>query len=299
MRTLIAGLALLALGTVSAGAQPKTVTLGVSLASDTNPFYIAFRKGIDARAGELGWKVRYVTANEQVTEQINGVMDLVAQKVDGILISAIDSVASGPAYEAAAKAKIPIISVARHSSSPYQTAYVPSDEQGIGRDIGQWIAKQLGGKGKVAMLAGPPGSASFRTFADGVAEALRANPGIEIVFRKELGLNREEGLRVAQDLLVAHPDINAIYGANDEIALGAAQAIAAAGKTGQIVVTGMNGVPPAVAAVKRGELGLTVEISPIKWAYLGVNTMKAYLDGNPPKGLVTVEHVLIDKTNVK
>jgi ribose transport system substrate-binding protein len=299
MRKLIAGLAMLALGVIIGTAQAKDITLGVSLASDTNPFYIALRKGIDARASELGWKVRYVTANEKVTEQINGVLDLVAQKVDGILISAIDTVASGPAYEAAAKAKIPIISVARRSSSPYQTTYVSADEPAIGHDIGQWIVKQLDGKGKVALLAGPPGADSFRIMADGVAEVLKASPGIEIVFRKELALNREEGLRVAQDLLVAHPDVKAIYGANDEVALGATQAIAAAGKTGQIIVTGMNGVPPALAAVKRGELGLTVDLNPVKWGNLGVNTMKAYLDGNPPKGPVSPEHVLIDKTNVK
>jgi ribose transport system substrate-binding protein len=299
MRKLISSLTLLALASLAGSAQAKDITLGVSLASDTNPFYIAFRKGIDERAKELGWKVRYVTANEQVTEQINGVMDLVSQKVDGILISAIDSVASGPAYEAAAKANIPIISVARHSSSPYQTAYVPVDEPRIGRDLGEWIVKQLNGKGKVAILAGPPGAASFRIIADAVTEVLKKNPGIEIIFRKEVALNREEGLRVTQDLLVAHPDVNAIYGANDEVALGAAQAIAAAGKTGQIIVTGMNGVPPAMAAVKSGELGLTVEVSPVKWGHLGVDTMKAYLDGNPPKNIIAIEHVLVDKTNVK
>jgi ribose transport system substrate-binding protein len=299
MKKLLAGLALVALGSLASPVQAKDITLGVSLASDTNPFYIAMRKGIDARASELGWKVRYVTANEQVTDQVNGVMDLVAQKVDGILISPIDATATGAAYEAASKAKIPIMSIARHASSPHQTLFIAMDEVGIGREIAQWVSKSLDGKGKIAMIAGPQGAATFRNLANGFTEGIKASPGIEVVFRKEVPLTREEGLRVAQDILVAHPDVKAIYGGNDDIALGAAQAIAAAGKTGQILVTGLNGVPPAIAAVKKGEVSLTVELSSVKWGTLGVNTMKGFLDGAAPKGQVNVEHMLVDKTNVK
>ncbi|HKS18512.1 MAG TPA: substrate-binding domain-containing protein [Bradyrhizobium sp.] len=299
MYKLIAGLGLLALSSLSGLAQAKDIALGVSLASDTNPFYTAIRKGIDARAAELGWKVRYVTANEQVTEQVNGVMDLVAQKVDGILISPIDATATGAAYEAAAKAKIPIISIARHANSPHQTLYIAMDEVGIGGEIAQWISKQLGGKGKVAMIVGPQGAATFRNLADGFTNAMKASPGIELAFRKEAPLTREDGLRVAQDILVAHPDVKAIYCGNDELALGAAQAVAATGKTGQILITGLSGIPPAIAAVKKGDVALTVELNPVKWGNLGVNTMKAYLDGSLPKGPVNVEHMLIDKTNVK
>jgi ribose transport system substrate-binding protein len=300
MRKLFLGLAMSALIAGPAHAQAKKdVTLGVALASDTNPFYIAMRKGIETRAGELGWKTRFVNVNEQVAEQVNGVMDLVAQKVDGILISPIDATATGAAYEAAAKAKIPIMSIARAAASPHQTLAIGMDEVGVGKEIGNWIAKAIGDKGNVAMIAGPQGAATFRNLATGFNEAMKAHPDVKVVFRKDVPLTREEGLRVTQDILVAHPDVKAIYGGNDEIALGAAQAVAAAGKTGQIVVTGMNGIPPALAAVKKGELGLTVELNPVKWGVLGVDTMKAYLDGNPPKGAVNVQHVLIDKTNVK
>ena len=164
---LIVGLALLGITSISSGGEP--VVLGVSLASDTNPFYIAMRKGIEARAKELGWEVRVVSANEDVNAQVNGVQDLVAQKVTGILISPIDAVATGAAYEAAHKAGIPIISIARGAKSPYQTLFVAMDEVEIGKDIAAWVAVAAGNKGKVAMIAGPAGASVFEDLARGFA----------------------------------------------------------------------------------------------------------------------------------
>src|ERR1700686_3903545 len=95
-----------------ATAQQKT-TIGVSLAQDDNPFYIAMLRGIRARAQELGWEVATVSANEDKVKQINGVQDLVARGVKGILISKIDAVGVTAAYDAAKAGGVPIVSVAR------------------------------------------------------------------------------------------------------------------------------------------------------------------------------------------
>lgn len=281
------------------GRTVQAEVLGVALASDTNPFYIAMRKGIENRAKELGWTVRVVTANEDVNAQVNGVLDLVAQKVDGILISPIDGVATGAAYEAAAKAKIPIISVARGAKSPHQTLFVSMDEKQIGRDIVGWLAKAIGGKGKVAMIGGPGGAATFKNIEAGIDEALAQFKDMKVVFRKNVALTREEGLREAEDILVAHPDVRAIYAANDELALGAVQAAVAAGKKKDVVISGMNGIPPAVASVAKGELDLTVQLNPVAWGTLGVDTMAGWLKGQRPSQQVFIKHVMIDKTNAE
>jgi len=141
------------------------ITIGVSLPQDDNPFYIGMLKGIRARAGELGWDVATVSSNEDKLKQINGVQDLVAKGVKGILISPIDAVGVNAAYDAAAAAKIPIVSLARGSTSPNQTIHVAMDEVQVGRDIAEWTANKLGGKGKVAMLLGPSGAPTFRNLA--------------------------------------------------------------------------------------------------------------------------------------
>jgi ribose transport system substrate-binding protein len=280
-----------------AQAQQKTV-IGVSLAQDDNPFYIAMLRGIRARAQELGWEVATVSANEDKLKQINGVQDLVARGVKGILISPIDAVGVNAAYDAAAAAKIPIVSVARGSASPNQTIHVAMDEKQIGRDIAEWTARKLGGKGKVALLMGPSGAPTFRNLGDGYAEAMAKHPGIQIVIKHDGPLTRERGVKQAEDALVAHPDLAAIYTANDDVALGAMQAVNAANRKGKTLVTGMNGVPPALRAVKEENLAMTVELNPMLWGRLGVDVLATYLKGDKVDPRVFIEHVIIDSGNI-
>src|SRR6478752_1409231 len=168
----LATLLLAAASPAAAQAPADKVTIGVSLPQDDNPFYIGMLKGIRARAGELGWDVATVSSNEDKLKQNNGVQDLVAKGVKGILISPIDAVGVNAAYDAAAAAKIPIVSLARGSTSPSQTIHVAMDEVQVGRDIAEWTARKLGGKGKVAMLLGPSGAPTFRNLAQGYNEVM-------------------------------------------------------------------------------------------------------------------------------
>ena len=280
-----------------ASAQQKT-TIGVSLAQDDNPFYIAMLRGIRARAQELGWDVATVSANEDKLKQINGVQDLIARGVKGILISPIDAVGVNAAYDAAAAAKIPIVSVARGSASPNQTIHVAMDEKQIGRDIAEWTAQKLGGKGKVALLMGPSGAPTFKNLGDGYSEVMAKYPGIQIVFRSDGPLTRERGVKQAEDVLVANPDLAAIYTANDDVALGAMQAVNAANRKGKTLVTGMNGVPPALRAVKEENLAMTVELNPVEWGRLGVDVLATYLKGDKVEPRVFIKHVIIDSANI-
>ena len=288
-----------ALGVCSwpAAAQQKT-TIGVSLAQDDNPFYIAMLKGIRERAQELGWEVVTVSANEDKAKQIAGVQDLVARGVQGILISPIDAVGVNAAYDAAKAANIPSVSVARGSTSPNQTLHVAMDEAQIGRDIAEWTAKAIGGDGKVAMLLGPSGVPTFRNLGDGYAQVMAKYPKIQIVFRADGPLTRERGVKQAEDALVANPDLKAIYAANDDVALGAMQAVLAADRSGKTIVTGMNGVPPALRAVKDGKLAMTVELNPVLWGRLGVDVLASYLKGEKVEPRVFIKHVIIDQTNI-
>jgi ribose transport system substrate-binding protein len=294
---LAAMMSVLGVCSLPAAAQQKT-TIGVSLAQDDNPFYIAMLKGIRERAQELNWEVVTVSANEDKAKQIAGVQDLIAHGVKGILISPIDAVGVNAAYDAAKAANIPIVSVARGSTSPNQTLHVAMDESQIGRDIAEWTAKAIGGEGKVAMLLGPSGVPTFRNLGDGYAQVMAKYPKIQIVFRADGPLTRERGVKQAEDALVANPDLKAIYAANDDVALGAMQAVLAAERSGKTIVTGMNGVPPALRAVKDGKLAMTVELNPVLWGRLGVDVLASYLKGEKVEPRVFIKHVIIDQTNI-
>jgi ribose transport system substrate-binding protein len=299
MKRIILSVALIAavLAGVPAVAQQK-ITIGVSLPQDDNPFYVAMLRGIRARVGELGMEVVTVSSQEDKAKQINGVQDLIARGVKGILISPIDATGVNAAYDAAAAAKLPIISVARASNSPNQTLHVAMDEKQIGRDIATWTVQAVGGRGKVAILSGPPGSPTFKNLLDGYSEVMAKNSGVSIAFNQAGGLTRERGLKQAEDALVANPDLVAIYAANDDVALGASQAVAAAGKKGKVMVTGMNGVPPALRGVKDGALGLTIELNPVTWGRLGVDVLAGYLKGEKFQQQVFIKHELIDAKNI-
>jgi ribose transport system substrate-binding protein len=282
---------------VPASAQQK-VTIGVSLAQDDNPFYIAMLRGIRARAQELGFEVATVSANEDKVKQINGVQDLVARGVKGVLISPIDAVGVNAAYDAAKAGNVPIVSVARGSTSPNQTLHVAMDEKQIGRDIAEWTVKAIGSEGKVAMLLGPSGAPTFRNLGDGYTEVMGKHPKVQIAFKSDGPLTRERGVKQAEDALVANPDLKAIYTANDDVALGAMQAVLAAGRADKTIVTGMNGVPPALRAVKDGKLAMTIELNPVLWGRLGVDVLAQYLKGDKVEPRVFIKHVIIDKTNI-
>ncbi len=278
----------------SAGA--KSFTIGVSLASDVNPFYIAMGKGMRMQAKAMGAKLRFVTANEDMAAQLNGVQDLIAAGVDAILISPIDAVASGAAFDAAAAAKIPIMSIARGAKSKKQTAWIRMDEEKIGEQVGAWVAKKTAGKARIAMLTGPAGASFAYFMATGFKRSISKNPGLQVLTELHSSLTRESGLKLAEDVLTAHKNVDVIYCANDEIALGAAQAVQAA-KRFDIIITGLNGVPPAVIAVRQKRISLTVAMNPLAWGKLGVKTAVDYLNGIKPGKDVYIKHVLVDSSN--
>jgi ABC-type sugar transport system substrate-binding protein len=121
---------------------------------------------------------------------------------------------------------------------------------------------------------------------------------MQVVFEQYGALTRERGLKLAEDALTANPDLVAIYAANDDVALGAAQAVQAAGKKGKVLVTGMNGIPPALRAVGDGMLSLTVELNPVNWGRMGVDVLAGYLKGQKYQQQVFIRHELIDAKNI-
>jgi ribose transport system substrate-binding protein len=296
--TRLVAVAIAALVALAAGQPADAKTIGVALASDTNPFYIAMLKGMRDRAAQLGYQVSVVSAEEDIAKQLDGLNDLIAKKVDGILVSPIDAKALCSAYDKAKAAKIPMMSIARGSACESQLLHVSVNEIGIGGEIAEWTARKIGHKGNVAMLAGPAGAQAFMNFSKGFEDAMAKHPGIKIVFRHQMLLTRENGLKYGEDALVAHSDLKAIYGANDELGMGAAQAVAAAGKKASVIVTGMNGIPPALRAVKTGAMDLTVFLNPVAFGQTGVNTMDAFLSGKQFDKTVFIDHVLVDKSNV-
>lgn len=250
------------------------VTLGLSVSTLNNPFFVDLANGAKDKAKELGIDIKVVDARDDSAKQLNDVEDLIRQKVDILLINPTDSDAIVAAIEEANEANIPVITVDRGSSGGIVLLHIASDNVAGGRLAGEYIAEKIGGKGKVIELVGIPGTSSARDRGKGFNEVIAKYAGIHVVARQTANYNRAEGLTVMENLLQAHPDINAVFAHNDEMALGAIEAIKAAGKLKDIIVVGFDATPDALESVKRGELSATIAQQPYRMGELAVE--KAY-----------------------
>jgi ribose transport system substrate-binding protein len=249
-------------------AGQKKLVIGFSVSTQSNPFYVAMADGVKKQAAAYGYDTVVLNAGDKLEKQIADVEDLIQKKVDVLLINAAQDGALA-AIEKAVKAGIPVITLQREIASPAITSHIGTDNVLIGKLGAQWIAKKLGEKGNVVILEGIPGAASSEDRKKGAAAEFPNHPGIKIVAQQSGQYDRAKALNVMENILQAQPKIDAVYCFNDEMAMGALAAVKAAKRTG-IVITGMDANKDAVAAVKSGELTMTISLPPSDIGSLGV-----------------------------
>lgn len=276
----VLGIAAGVAGTGEALAQqpaPK-FKVGVSLPDAQNPFYVAMSKSIVKTFEDNGIGVTLLMAHADANEQVSQIDDLAASKVDAILVSPLNTEGPAPALKKAHEAGIPIFMVARTLDAKYKgiwKAFVGFDYKKVGQMDGKWLVENVK-PGNVAMLLGPAGALVAVDMEKGFREVVD-KAGFRVVWAQNSTLTRENGLKLAEDALVAHPDVVAIYAMNDDLALGAAQAVKARGKTKDIATLGMNGAPTALAAIHNGDLSMTILLDPWGWGKSAAQMVADYL----------------------
>jgi ribose transport system substrate-binding protein len=291
--------ALLALSFNDAVAQTKTYTVGISLPEAQNPFYVLLGKSAVETLKQRGIEATLLSANADVNEQINNINDLTAKKVDAILMSPLDTEGPASAVKRAHDAGIPIFMVARTLDKRFGNiwkTFVGIHFDQIGKSKGEWVVKNTK-PGKVAMLLGPAG-ALVMVEQDKAFRSVIEPAGYKVTFAQNSTQTRENGLKLSEDALIANPDLVAIYASNDDLALGAAQAVKASGKMGQVAVIGLNGSPPALAAVHKGEMAATVLLDPIGWGRTAALTVADYLQNKKePEPFVTFQYRMVGQAD--
>jgi ribose transport system substrate-binding protein len=275
-------------------------TVGVSLASPTIPLYVSMADGIRAKAKELGVDVKFTEANEDPVQQLDDVQDLIAQNVDGILISPIDEEAAIPAYEDARASDITIMSIARNTDPEVEDSFIGAPWGKFGRQIADWTCDEAKGEGKIAMIKGPAGASFVEDMQDAYKGYMSSEcPGMEIAFEGNSNLlTPDQGLSLTQDALSANPDLRVIYANNDDLADGAITALEEAGGVGDMIITGFDGTSGGVENIRQGEQSMTIALRPYRWGQLGLETMVKALDGEEVPPLVEISTILIDDKNI-
>jgi ribose transport system substrate-binding protein len=284
------------------GQQAEDLTIGVSLASPTIPLYVAMAKGIRERAKQLGVEVTFTEANEDPVQQLNDVQDLIAQDVDGILISPIDAEAAVPAYEDARAAGITIMSIARNTSPELEDSFIGAPWDEFGSQIAKWICENGGEGKKIAMIKGPAGASFVEDMEDGFKKTTEEDcASSSIAFENNNApLSPDKGLASTQDAITSDADIEVFYANNDDLAGGVIQALQEKGVSmDDVIVTGFDGTPKGLEAAQAGELDYTIALRPESWGRLGLETMVKSLRGEDVPKLVRIETLPISEENAK
>ena len=239
-----------------AAKKDGATTIGFSISTLNNPFFVSVKDGVEAKAKELGVNVKIVDAQNDPAKQANDVADLLQQGVTVLLVNPVDSAAISTSVEAANKANIPVIALDRSADKGTLASLVASDNVKGGEMAAEYIINKLGEGVKVAELEGIPGASATRERGEGFHKV--ADQKLNVVAKQSADFDRTKGLTVAENMLQANPDIQAIFAQNDEMALGAIEASKSAGK--QIFIVGFDGTDDGIqqgveAAVKlaKGE----------------------------------------------
>ncbi|GAA2001637.1 substrate-binding domain-containing protein [Nakamurella flavida] len=234
----------------SAGGASSDYTIGISVADQKSLFYIAAVDGMKKAAEEAGVKTVVLSADNNSTQQVNQVNDLITQQVNAIVFIAQDATSAAAGVRAANKADIPVIAVDQkpESGDGKLATYIATDSVKAADALCTWMFEQMGGSGEIGILQGVLGATAELQRSQGCQQALDKNPGISVVAKQSANWDETEGYKAAQNMLQANPDIKAIFGESDAMAMGAAKAAKDAGRT--IYTVGIDGFPTMITAIE-------------------------------------------------
>ncbi|UTR15678.1 ribose ABC transporter substrate-binding protein RbsB [Salipaludibacillus sp. LMS25] len=273
----------------AAGNDDGDFTVGFSISTLNNPFFVTLQEGAEEKAAELGIKLNVVDAQDDNSKQVNDVEDLIQQGVDVILINPTDSSAVVSAVELANAENIPVITVDRGADGGEVVAHIASDNIAGGEMAGELLVELVGEGAEVAELEGIPGSSAARERGEGFNNI--ATESLDVVTSQTANFDRAEGLSVMENILQGNPNIEGVFAHNDEMALGALEAIEASGR--EVVVIGFDATDDAVTAVENGRLAGTVAQQPIMIGESAVQAAFDLLSGENVDDFIPVDLELV------
>ena len=286
----------LAAGCQRGGGEGGGARIGLSVSTLNNPFFVTLRDGAQSAADEAGAELIVSDAQNDTAQQQDDIQNFVTQQVNAILVNPVDSDAVVPAIEAANQANIPVIALDRGASGGELATTIASDNVQGGNLAGEELIR-LVGSGSVAQLEGTPGADPARDRGQGFQDAIGAQSAVEVVASQGANFDRAEGLNVAENILQANPDIAGIFAQNDEMALGAVQALGdSAGD--DVKVVGFDATEDGLSAIQDSTMNATVAQQPAEIGSLGVENAISVINGESVEENIPVEVQLVTPENV-
>lgn len=262
-----------------------------------NPAYDAARGAADRVAAEAGARtVHYVPETpDDVGEQKALVTEALAARPAGVVFNPTDDQKMAEDLARFAAAGIPVAVFINRMAGPALT-FVGSDDVAIGHAVAMALIEGIGGKGRIVALDGTPSAPTARDRAKGLRRALEEHPAVELLGARIGYLQRAPARQAMDELLAAHPRIDGVWTANDMMAFGAVDALAAAGRRAAVV--GINGLPEAIADIERGTMLASADFSALNIAAIATRAVLRHLAGQPVPKEIMVPAGLIDRSNI-
>jgi len=262
----------------------KQYRIGVAIPHLANPHYVGQAYGYIDEAQALGAQVTLLEAGgyEHLDKQVSQVEDLIASKVDAIILAAISGPGTVSVVEQAVAAGIPVINVNVMTDSDKVVTRIRSDDDVIGRMQADFMGDRLKGAGNVVMLRGAPGTSWAEIRGNAFRKQLAAKyPNLKILGEQYSQSTPTDGLRLMEDFLQTFPQINGVYNGADSTAVGAAQAVRSAGKAGSIVMTATDFQLDTEKFIREGVITASVLQQPVTMGRWGVRAAISYLEKKP------------------
>jgi simple sugar transport system substrate-binding protein len=275
----------------------KRLTVGFSQVGAESDWRVAESKSIKDEAAKRGIDLKFSDAQGKQENQIAAIRAFITQGVDGIILAPKVETGWDQVLKDARNSKIPVILVDRGidvKDDSLYTTLIASDFVAEGKMAAEWLAKKMNGKANIIELEGTPGAAPANDRKKGFAEGIKAYPDMKIIAAQSADFETGKGKEVMETLLQQHGNnVNAVYAHNDNMALGAIEAIKAAGKKPGIDITivSIDGVKSAFEAMVKGDLNCTVECNPLLGAMAFDALDKAIKGEQLPKKTVVQDKV--------
>jgi len=263
-----------------------------------NPFWDRMRAGAEKAGEDLGIEIKTLAPIKpyNVEEQLRFMEDGITQKVDAICVVPADSKGIVPGIEKANKAGIPVVTPNSRAYGGKVLTWTGAQNRDVGYDIANYAINAIGGKGKVIILEGTPGNQTAIDRAKGFNDAIAEHSGIKLLASQTAKYSRVEGMRVMENLAQRFPDVDLVIAANDEMALGAIEALDAAGRLSKTKVTGFDANNDALKSISEGKMLATGDQRPDAQGYWGVVAAYCYLEGMPVPKDIYLPAPVIDKS---
>lgn len=277
----------------------KQFKIGLSMNTLNNPFFVDVKNGVEKAAKENNVTLTVTDAQNSAATQVSDIENLIAQKPDVIIIDPADSDAITAAVESCNKANIPVITMDRESNGGVVAAHIGYDAIKSGNLAGDYVTSQLKDKkdAKVVEIQGIMGTNVAQNRSKGFNEIMTKN-NLKIIAKQSADFDRAKAMSVMENILQANPKIDAVYAANDEMALGALEAIKASGRLKDIVLIGCDAIDPSLEKIRAGELNATIAEPPFFLGKKGVETALSVLKGEKVEKIVYLKSTLVTKANV-